>query len=127
VHVMCFETLEHVPNPIAALREIGRIASRSAIISVPYVSRTNVHPFNYRPSTPTPQHHIFEFCPDDFEKVLTHTPFVLERMHVTEVFSDGNTLEEKAVFMVWNAIFGADLFCGCFRKFVMANLERRRL
>lgn len=121
-HVLCFETLEHVPNPIAALRELARVVRRSAIVSVPNVRRTNIHRFNYRPSTPTTEHHIFEFCQADFEKIVTHTPFHVDRVRVTEVLNDGNTIGERLVFAGWRTVFGGDLFCGCFRRFLMANL-----
>ena len=47
--VICFEVLEHVPDPVAALRELARLVRRGGklIISAPFCSMTHFAPFHY--------------------------------------------------------------------------------
>jgi len=46
---MCTEVLEHVPDPLAALRELSRLVHPGGqlIITVPFCSLTHFSPFHY--------------------------------------------------------------------------------
>ena len=48
--IFLFETLEHVPNPITLLDEISRVCSDTLIVSIPFVEKTKIHPYNYDPT-----------------------------------------------------------------------------
>lgn len=124
-HILLFETLEHVPNPIALLNEIGRVCRKSLVLSIPLVSTTTIHRHNYDPTKPLFQHHIFEFCPSDFKKILTHTPFILQKEAEAVVLNDGNTLREKMIFLFWQKCMENDMYCGCFKKFYMCVLNKK--
>ena len=123
--VLLFETLEHVPNPVALLNEIGRVTSDSVILSVPYVRKTNIHPFNYDPTRPIFQHHIFEFNTQDLSKIVTHTPFTVAAEEIAVVLDGTSGLFDRMVFLLWEKFFEDDMFCGCFRRFYICKLCKK--
>lgn len=123
-HILLFETLEHLPNPISALQEIYRICRKSLFISIPYVSQTNIHYFNYQPTWPIHQHHIFEFNDDDFRKVVSHTGFKVNKAETVEVLDNGRNLKEFLLFLHWKLCYEKDLFLGCFKKFALYHLVK---
>jgi len=61
---ICFETIEHLQNPVRGLQELARVSSR-IFLSIPWMERTRVND--------TGRGHIFEFSHEDFNKILTHT------------------------------------------------------
>lgn len=84
--VVCCETLEHVPNPVAALRELDRVCSGRILLSIPWLSRTRV---NSRPAGwPEVESHIFEFCEADFRKIVTHTGLMITFSSRVQVFPE---------------------------------------
>lgn len=119
-----FETLEHVPNPITLLNEIGRVCSKNTIISIPFVENTKIHPYNYDPTRPIYQHHIFEFNRNDFLKIITHTPFSLRSEKIAVVLDQRITFFDRVLFFFWDRFFERDTFCGCFKKFYICNLSK---
>lgn len=123
--VFLFETLEHVPNPVSLLNEIGRVCSGDLILSIPYVERTNIHPYNYDPSRPIYQHHIFEFNKKDFASLITHTPFVLKAEGVAAVVDESRTIRDRLVFYLWHHFIERDTFCGCFKRFYICRLSKK--
>ena len=120
-----FETLEHVPNPITLLNEIGRVCSDSIIISIPFIEKTKIHPYNYDPGRPIYQHHIFEFNRNDFLTIITHTPFSLGSDTIAVVLEGKMTFFDRFVFFVWDLFVEHDTFCGCFKKFYICKLNKK--
>ncbi len=123
--VLLFETLEHVPNPIKVLREIGRVCSRSLVLSIPLVGKTTIHGGGYDPERPAEQHHIFEFSVPDFREILTHTPFVLGRDQIATVLGEKGRILDRLVIALWSIFREKDMFCGCFRRFYICHLVRK--
>lgn len=124
--VLLFETLEHVPNPVALLNEIGRVSSDSVILSVPYVRETHIHPYNYDPGRPIFQHHIFEFNKQDISKIVTHTPFMVAADEIGIVLDGTSGLFDRIIFFLWETFIEKDMFCGCFRQFYICKLCKKR-
>jgi SAM-dependent methyltransferase len=122
--VLLFETLEHLPNPIRALGEIGRVCSSSLILSIPLVGQTTIHGSRYDPTRPVTQHHIFEFSVQDFKQILTHTPFELERDHIATVLGGSGSIADRITIALWSIFREKDMFCGCFRRFYLCHLIR---
>jgi hypothetical protein len=120
-----FETLEHVSNPITLLNEIGRVCSDSLIMSIPFVEKTKIHSYNYDPSRPIYQHHIFEFNRDDFLTIITHTHFSLESDIVAVVLDEKMTFFDWLIFFLWDHCVEHDTFCGCFKKFYICKLSKK--
>lgn len=123
-HVFLFQTLEHVPNPVATLQEIYRVCRKSLFISIPYVSQTNIREFNYAPTRPVHEQHIFEFNDADFRKIVSHTAFKINRAEVVEVLDNGRNLKELLMFAHWRLCFEKDLLYGCFKKFSLYHLAK---
>ena len=81
---VCFETLEHVPDPISFLRELERITKNNSrvLLSIPWVRETNIlskfhgGAFIDRDEA---DNHIFEFSPEDFLKIISYTGFSVVR------------------------------------------------
>lgn len=121
-HILLFETLEHVPNPIMLLNEIGRVCRKNLIISIPYVEKTNIHRFAYDPTRTIQQHHIFEFSPDDFKKVITHTPLKLLDEEKIPAFEPRRSIIDFMIFTLWRVFKERDAFLGCFKFFYMCHL-----
>jgi SAM-dependent methyltransferase len=76
-NAICFETLEHLKNPIKGIQELNRVAER-AFLSIPWTKRTRI---NKKGSS-----HVFEFSPEDFEKILTYTDFKVKSYKEIKIF-----------------------------------------
>jgi SAM-dependent methyltransferase len=122
--ILLFETLEHLPDPIHALNEIGRVCSGSLVLSIPSVQRTTIHPFHYDPGRPIYQHHIFEFSREDFHSVITHSPFTIEREQIAVVLGEGGGPVERLIFWLWKRCAEPDTFAGCFTAFYLCHLKK---
>lgn len=74
---LCFETLEHLMDPIRFLYELSsKTKAEYLIITVPYVrsSRTGLYHIRRgeRKTVYAENTHIFEFCPEDWKLLMTH-------------------------------------------------------
>jgi SAM-dependent methyltransferase len=123
-HILFFQIYEHVPNPIATLKELNRVCKKSIILSIPHVSRTIIHRHNYDPTIPIFQHHIFEFSDDDFRKIVTHAGLKVNSSKTVEVFDTGNNIRDIFVYGMWKLFREKDMFCGCFSKFTIYHLVK---
>jgi hypothetical protein len=136
-HVFLFQTLEHLPDPIAMLNKIGTINVTSLTISIPCVSQTVIHRHNYDPTRRIYEHHIFEFSDSDIQKVITHTPYKIERMEHAVLFDEkmGGLVERVGTFIY--TVFmkrpnmnpeyypvANDMFYGAFKQFTMIHLRK---
>lgn len=82
-YVFCFQCLEHVPNPLRALNEFGRVARKGVFISIPYVKKTTTYNIDYwtkmqkeswKIKNPKAiDSHVFEFSTEDFKNILSYT------------------------------------------------------
>lgn len=86
-YVFCFECIEHVANPIRALRELSRVTRNLIFLSIPYVERTRIYNSDYwhdlkgrgvaeggwnEQEVRDVDGHKFEFSTKDFKNVITH-------------------------------------------------------
>jgi SAM-dependent methyltransferase len=84
--VICCETLEHVPNPIAALNELARVCAGRIYLTIPWLLRTRI---SARPAGwPRVESHIFEFSESDFTRVLSHASVNLVYRDQVQVFPE---------------------------------------
>jgi SAM-dependent methyltransferase len=80
--VLCLEVIEHLENPIGAMRELARISTGPLVVTIPHMSATRVRPFGDWAGderlTPAELrarshfHHVFEFSLEDFANVAGH-------------------------------------------------------
>lgn len=124
--VLLFETLEHVPNPVALLNEIGRVCSDNVILSIPWVKETHIHSYNYDPGRPLFQHHIFEFNKNDLARIVSHTPFSIATDKIVVVLEGSYGFFDRILFFLWERFFEVDMFCGCFRQFYICKLCKKK-
>ena len=96
--VFCFQTLEHCPNPIKVLNELGRVAKKKLFLSIPYTEQTNIYNINYwidlkksswgEKEVKNVDCHIFEFSPEDFKNVLSYTNLEYEKNFPIDYFNN---------------------------------------
>jgi SAM-dependent methyltransferase len=83
-YVTSFQCLEHIPNPLRVLNEMGRIARKKVFISIPFVKNTRIynkeHWINIKKESWKVQGdvkkvdcHIFEFSTEDLKNLLSYT------------------------------------------------------
>lgn len=114
--LICFQTLEHVTDPIGFLRELARIlkADGTLVLSIPFVFRTQIRQRFYgqaadRISQPEGEFHVFEFTPSDFSRILSHTPFTqLHRQILVNYRLCYDPLSNACI----RRFFAPDVFCG---------------
>jgi len=99
-YVLCYQTLEHLENTMAALRELGRVAREKVFISIPHVRQTRVCPFE---PTDRGRHrwHCVEFSPEDFERVMIRTGLTIERRVDVVPYSRPRSLKQKLFLRHW--------------------------
>ncbi|MFZ5866703.1 MAG: class I SAM-dependent methyltransferase [Thermodesulfobacteriota bacterium] len=122
-NVLCFETLEHVENPHQVLLELARVTKPSgrAFVTIPWVPRTFIHPRDF--GHPRGAMHIFEFCMEDFQALLSHTPFTVEHREICHILGEPETLNQRLFTFLhrWDHIV-AGTFVG-FQFFELAKRD----
>jgi SAM-dependent methyltransferase len=84
--VICCETLEHVPNPVATINELARVCRGRLFITIPWLPRTRI---NSRPhGWPEVESHVFEFSEADFARVITHAKVRVTCKDYIDVFPE---------------------------------------
>ncbi len=119
-YVLCFETLEHVEDPIRLLGQLERVCAPCGrvFISIPWVPRTFVHARDT--SISRGYGHIFEFSRQDFASLLTHTRLRLRWEAVCDLIGPP-TRPAHHVFLA--ATRGSHILAGGFRRFQFFELE----
>lgn len=79
---LCFETLEHLTNPVFFLHELSsKTEAKYLIITVPYLrkSRVGLHHIRGKANTQAnPENtHIFELSPEDWRLLMQHSGWVV--------------------------------------------------
>ena len=119
--VLCFETLEHVEAPHSLLTELARVCKPggSVFVSIPWVPQTFVHPRD--PAMPRGYAHFFEFRPDDFAAVVSHTPLEVAHAEVLDLLDSARTRADRALI----AAQRHHTVAGVFRRFQFYELRPR--
>jgi SAM-dependent methyltransferase len=118
--VLCFQTLEHVPSPSAALSELARVCrpGGDVFVSVPWISQSRVQP--RLPDRIEGYDHFFELSPADMRAVITHTPLVVEWGTVFRVLGPPSRLAHR----VYLAALGqGELAAGTYSGFQFLHLR----
>lgn len=76
--LLCYETLEHLMDPIHFLKNLSDTSECEAfVVTVPYVQQSRVNLQHVRPDTTVeaiPENiHVFELSPDDWRRIFRHT------------------------------------------------------
>lgn len=112
--VFCFQTLEHCPNPIKILNELGRVAKEKVFLSIPYTGQTNIYNVNYwidlkksswkEKEVRNVDCHIFEFSTEDFKNILSYTNLKYGKSFPIDYF-DNNSFKEKSLNKIYPSYF----------------------
>lgn len=133
-NILYFEIFEHLPNPVSGLKELHRVANKSVILSIPFVSKTTIHRCCYNPDWPVYEHHVFELDDTDFGNIASHAGFYIRERRVVTVLAP-RTFKEHMAFLLWDAInlvrkdpeyqkIHRDLYLGCFKRFCIYYLVK---
>jgi len=136
-HIFLFQTLEHLPDPIGTLNSIFDVSRKSLTLSVPHVKRTLIHRKNYDLARRSYEHHIFEFSDEDLQKIISHTPYRIERVSHAILFDETTgTVKEKVGTFFYNLAMAKesndpeyyqiadDLFYGSFKRLTLMHLRK---
>lgn len=115
-YALCFETVEHLQDPISGLRELARLTRKGVFVSIPWVRRTHMLPYWPDRTIPQAETHVFECSDLDFRTLLTYAALRVASLRVYEVFDGPRTIPELVTDLYW-ARKGTDQLCGVFRKF----------
>lgn len=126
-YIFCFQTLEHCPNPIKVLSELGRVAKEKVFLSIPYTTKTNIFNIEYwielkkrswkEKSVKKVDCHIFEFSTDDFKNILGYTNLEYETNFLINYF-DNNSFKKRLL----NKYYGS-----YFNFFILKPVVRRKI
>jgi SAM-dependent methyltransferase len=83
-YVICCETLEHLQNPIRGLQELERICRRKLFLTIPWLPLSTTR-INERRGDNPDNWHVFEFCHEDFKKIVSYTNFKIAHHEHIEV------------------------------------------
>lgn len=112
--VFCFQTLEHCPNPVKVLNELGRVAKGKVFLSIPYTEITNIYNIDYwinlkktswgEKEVRNIDCHIFEFSTADFKNILSYTNLEYEKSFLIDYF-DNNSYMENLMNRIYPSYF----------------------
>lgn len=122
-YLLCFETLEHLHDPIAGLKELARLTARGIFVSIPYVRRTTVYSYWLDRTRPAAEQHVFECSDADFRRLLTYAGLQVTRWQVHQVFDPPRTPAELITDAWWRLVY-PDLLCAVFRRFSLYHLTK---
>lgn len=104
--IFSFQCLEHIPNPLRALNEFGRVAKRAVFISIPYVRKTTIYSMDYWTNMQKESWqiknpkaidgHIIEFSTEDFKNILSYSNLEYKDSFPIYYF-DSNTYVRKLI------------------------------
>lgn len=123
-YILLFETLEHLPDPVAGLREVERLARKGVFVSIPHVSSTRIKEFWNNRRAPAGESHVFEFSPRDFAKLVTYTGFSIRDSRRVRVFASPRTLPELGFCTASLLLEDRNVRCGSFKAFDIYYLEK---
>lgn len=120
--VLCFETLEHVENPLSLLDELARVCKPGGrvFLSIPWVPRTQVQPRDF--SIDRGYGHIIEFAPREFRALITHSALEISWATTCDILGRPRTYAERALLAV---SAGSPVVHGTFRRFQFYELAHR--
>ncbi|OGS37027.1 MAG: hypothetical protein A2293_15480 [Elusimicrobia bacterium RIFOXYB2_FULL_49_7] len=100
-YILCFETLEHLENPLRALREFKRVAREKIFITIPAIDTTKI--CGWEPSERgVHRWHFIELNNTDFEKIAQRVGLKITRNQIIRTSSVPATIKHKLFFSKWH-------------------------
>lgn len=80
---LCFETLEHLSDPITFLHDLSKTGCRTLVLTVPYVAQTRMGLHHLRTgmtkTVGAESVHLFELAPEDLRLLFRHSGWRVSR------------------------------------------------
>ncbi len=83
--VFCFEVIEHLNDPIKAIRELARIANKYLYISIPWIKKTKLFTYYSEKDKSSTNQRVFEFCISDLKNLVTYADLKISDMLVIDL------------------------------------------
>ncbi len=99
-YLFCFETIEHLENPVRSLRELKRVAKEAIFITIPNVRKTNLCTFEFK-DRGMHRWHFLEFNKEDFKRILSRVGLKVEYEFVIRPFGKPRTWRQKLFVYRW--------------------------
>jgi len=99
-YTLCFQTVEHLENPLLALRELKRVSRKGIFLTIPYVKDTAVCD-TVIPERGMHRWHVFEFSPSDFKKILERVGLKIVMEERIRVIGKPRTIPQFLFYLAW--------------------------
>lgn len=101
-YLLCFETIEHLENPIKSLKEFRRVTKEKIFITIPNVKETRVCPFEPK-DRGRHRWHFIEFSRSDFRHILRRTGLDIVNEVVIHPYGEAKSLRQKLFKQKWKS------------------------
>lgn len=99
-HILCFQTIEHLENPLKALREFIRVCKGKILITIPHTRTTSICPFEFD-DRGNHRWHVFEFSHNDFCKILDRVGLKILHYEIIRTAGVPKTFRQKLFVRRW--------------------------
>lgn len=99
-YLFSFQTIEHLENPLKALKEFTRVTREKVLVTIPNVPRTSICSFESSEQS-VHQWHVFVFSDADFNKIARRAGLKVSRRVIIIPIGKPRTFRQKLFYHRW--------------------------
>lgn len=99
-YLLCFETIEHLENPIKSLKEFRRVTKEKIFITIPNIKETRVCPFEPK-DRGRHRWHFIEFGRSDFRHILRRTGLDIVNEIIIHPYGKAKSVQQRLFKQKW--------------------------